>query len=204
MTDLIAARADLCSILRRVLAKRLVADLWPHYDRACRWAAGLVADPDAVDDVVQEALIAIYRRPSYRGASSPLTYLRGVIAHKARDWGRRQRRRQRLEHRLRSEALAEDMHFERPGPIERDAEYREELERALAQLPPHWRRGLLLRYAGAPLAEIQHALGLDSYKATAPMLSRARKAMRKRHRPMNRPARDPGSRGPLPGNPRLE
>jgi RNA polymerase sigma factor (sigma-70 family) len=224
MDDLTAAHVALCTVLRRALAARLAAELWAQRQSLTAFALQYLGDPDAVADCLQEAAYTILLRPTYRGESSPWSYLCGVLLHKIRDQHRRTYRggdlRRRLTEGLSDAAYSRFVTDEWPDQETRPAStrrrlpgYERDIERALelseaalelseavhaelAQLPPVYRMVLLLRYGcGHSVSEIRRLMRHGSYKATEAVLTRARTAWRALRR------HRPSAHAPRPGNP---
>jgi RNA polymerase sigma-70 factor (ECF subfamily) len=147
--------------LMLALPERLEA-LSALYDRHCRAAMGLavrmLGDREAAEDVVQEAFLALWRHArSYQPArGSVRTWLLGIVHHRAID---------RLRGRPPAAPLPEELG---PAPATPDVWTlaaqrldREEIERALGELPAEQREAIELAYfAGFTQAQIASALRL--------------------------------------------
>ncbi len=142
------------SIEARLLARiaqreeRALADL---YDRLSPLAYGLAlriaGDPDAAQDVVQEALLRIWRAAEQydetRGAPRP--WLLRLVRNVAIDHVRARGSRGRAETRS-AAAPAEDEGPERPEDLVIRAERADRLRAALETLPPEQRRAIEIAY----------------------------------------------------------
>lgn len=115
-----------------------------EYDRAVRLAWLLTGSQAVAEDVVQDAMAAVYR--SFARAESPGAYLRRSVVNAARSWHRDERKR-----RERLTLLAR----ERPGFDAADVE----LLDAIGRLPYRQRVVIVTRYWGGwSEAEIAQSL----------------------------------------------
>lgn len=160
-----------------------------------RFASRMATDPQAVDDAVQEALVAAIRfLPAFRGESALSTWLYRLV-HTACN---RQRRRGRS-------VRHADVHLDAgDGAVLADGhaladettaqhELLQQVETALARLPPEWRAVLHLRdVEGLSASEAAKALGIE-VPALKSRLHRARSALREQLVPV--------SAAPLPRQP---
>ena len=119
-------------------------------------ALHLTRDPEAAEDVAQESWVAVIR--GLRGLRDPARFpawtLR-IVAHKSRDWIRREEARRRAALRAEPDPSAPDTP-ELAASIER-------VRAGLARLDPA-RRSILRRFylEGMSVAEIAEALGIPS------------------------------------------
>ncbi len=117
----------------------------------------LLGDRDAVEEVVQQTLIAAWEGA---GRTSPETTLRawlmGILVRRSREWQRREARRRRHESRA-WEWRAEQVSSPPVARSERLAEVRA----AIRALPRRLREVVVLHYdEGMRIAEVAEALGL--------------------------------------------
>ena len=78
-------------------AARFRALMLPHLDAAYNLARFLCRDPDAAEDVVQEAFLRAYRSfATFRGGS-PRAWILSIVRNCHRDWWSDRRRRQAME-----------------------------------------------------------------------------------------------------------
>lgn len=126
-----------------------------NYDRiyaVCRRIAGNEAD---AMDATQEALMAIVRGlPRFDGSSLFSTWAYRVATNACLDELRRRKRRPE------PAEMVEDVSDHRPD-FDHDIVVRDELDRALAEIPEQFRAPLVLRdLAGLDYAEISETLGI--------------------------------------------
>jgi RNA polymerase sigma-70 factor (sigma-E family) len=128
------------------------ADLFArHYLPALRLAALLEGDPTRAEDAVCDAFARVYARVRRGGVDDPAPYLRQAIVNAVRGGWRR-----RAVERRHAAALAG---AEPSGEFEARVVDRDEVWRALAELPPGQRRVVVLRYyEDLPEAEVAHLL----------------------------------------------
>jgi RNA polymerase sigma-70 factor (ECF subfamily) len=143
-------------------------------------------DVDA-EDLTQDVLLQVVRKlPSFRGESALPTWLHRITVNAA--LSHRRKRAVREEHRVRGafERLVEQEHDggacprHPPAPDEQMVlhETRQLIDRAIASLPPVYRRVFVLAdVEGLPNGAIAETLGL-SLPATKSRLHRARQLMR--------------------------
>jgi len=155
-------------------ATNVVQKLFLQYAPALRgFILGLVRDPDASDDILQEVFVAVARQAAaFRPDGSFLAWARGIARNKVRDHFTRVRMAPRRFDDTLVDVLAtaaerrEDMWEER----------RAALKRCIRQLAPRARQILELRYAEEPLTPLQIALRLAwTVNAVHVALARARK-----------------------------
>lgn len=132
-------------------------------DRQVRRAYLLTGSADLADDIVHDAMVAMYRR--WRSIDEPAAYLNRAVLNGCRDAGRRAVRQRRLLGR----------NSERPAEMTT----RDVLDDVLADLPFHQRAAVVLRYyESRSTAEIAHMLGCAP-GSVGPWIDRALGAMRK-------------------------
>ncbi len=130
-----------------------------------RRAALLLGSDDAANDVVHDALAAMYRR--WNDLDEPGPYLNRAVLNGCRDHARRRGTQRRLLTRLRPVANAE-----RTG--EPDV-----LDDVLGRLPFNQRAAVVLRfYAGCTTAEIAETIGCPP-GSVGPWIDRALRTLRK-------------------------
>jgi RNA polymerase sigma-70 factor (ECF subfamily) len=125
-----------------------------------RFALSLVRDPVAAEDLVQETFLrALERRRTFRGESSPATWLHRILHNLAVDRSRRHGREVVVES-VEERWAADGYTVEAARVVER-AELRDELEDALVRLPFIYRAVVVLHDAeGWTVAEIAERLGI--------------------------------------------
>ena len=125
------------------------------------YARQWLGDAAAADDAVQEALVACWQRdPGLTATALPQVFV--AVRHAALNLGRGERRRD-----TRERQVAADQHtcFFCPQPAE---DLREEVERALAQLPGAQREAVTLHlWGGLTFAEIGEVLGCNTNTAAS-------------------------------------
>lgn len=137
-----------------------------HTDSLYRFARSLVRDPAAAEDLVQETFLrAFEKRRTFRGDSSPATWLHRILHNLAVDRARRLGREvvmAEVEERWRDDAYT----VHSATVVER-AETREELEDALIRLPFIYRAAVVLHdvedWTAARIAETL-GIGLPAAK----------------------------------------
>ena len=143
-----------------------------HAPNATRLAYLLTGDPDAAQDLVQEAFLRIFRRfADLRGFERFSSYLYRTIVNLAR--GRA--RQEQIQHRYRERSLVPSA-----GPDASDRlESREAFRASLMGLPQRQRAAIFLRYY-EDLSEAQTAAILGcSESAAKSLVHRALEALRK-------------------------
>ena len=163
-----------------------------HADYLFNLAVGQVRDETAAKDLVQETFLAALKaRNSFRGQSSPRTWLVGILRHKIYDYLRRVCR-ERLVHSDKSSARPDQEAWDEsvlwvhevaaeclePSRRMELAEFRQALETALGKLPPRIAQVFQL-YAveERPNREVCDRLGISENNLWV-MLHRARKQLR--------------------------
>jgi RNA polymerase sigma-70 factor, ECF subfamily len=110
-----------------------------HLPAALRLARRLNGDPDAAEEIVQEALCRVLRSwKSFRGEASFSTWMMQVVVNTARDRRRRQRESSGLPAELYTSSAAE------PNEQAAAAELSQIIRRAIDQLPERQREVALL------------------------------------------------------------
>ena len=140
-------------------------------------------DEAIAEDLVQEVfLAALSSLDKFRGDSQLYTWLRGIALHKINDFYRHQARQPRPRE---SSADYDGLELEQTRANEpathtvmEDAEVRQSVHQALADLPQDYQEVLVLKYLkDMPVLAISQIMG-RSPKSVEGLLSRARKAMR--------------------------
>ena len=138
-----------------------------YSERAYRVAYRVVRDPDAADEVLQEALIKAYRGlPRFEFRSSFYTWLYRIVVNLALDWRRQTKRAPSVEW---EDALAAEVDPRGIVPGQADPELaalrvqvRELVSRGVQELPDGQRDVLLLREAeDLSYEEIAKTLGIS-------------------------------------------
>ncbi|MCI0435490.1 MAG: sigma-70 family RNA polymerase sigma factor [Gemmatimonadetes bacterium] len=142
-----------------------------------RWASAQLGRTDAVEDVTQAALVAVYRGlPAFRFESRLETWLYRVTRHAVLDWSRRQARGERIRERAREvipsvQEAGSDPDGERLG---------EALRAVLDGLPARQREVFdLIELQGRSPAEAADLMGIAEPTARVHLM-RARRAIRSR------------------------
>ncbi len=120
-----------------------------------RLASLLLGSSDRADEIVQEAMLAVYRRRAMFAHSSPKAYLRTAVVNACRSAHR---------HRAVVTKYAQAPDGAVPGPDEKalQAETSDEVMAALRRLPGRQQEVLVLRYySELSEAEIADALGIS-------------------------------------------
>lgn len=178
--------ADLDALVRRAQRGELPAFntlVLRHQDAVYSLTLRMLGQPQAAEDVTQEAFINAWRRlDSFRGGSFR-SWLFTIAANRARDELRRNGRRPQTS----LDAARDDPGRADLDPPDRDptpegaaeqAELRAALEAALLELPPDWREVVLLSDVhGLDYAEIAAATGV-ALGTVKSRLSRARAHLR--------------------------
>ncbi len=137
------------------------ADRWlrrlydEHWAAMVRLASLLLGSSDQADEIVQDAMVAVYRRRAMFGDTSPKAYLRTAVVNACRSAHR---------HRAVVTKYAQAPDASGPGPDERalQAETSDEVMAALRRLPTRQQEVLVLRYySELSEAEIADALGIS-------------------------------------------
>jgi len=138
----------------RAAASALLLELLPRIRNLIRY---LIRGDQAVDDIAQEALIAILRGlPSYRGEGSLRAWADRIVARVALGWARRDRRQKGIER----ESVAQG---EPPSAIEAPDQYllRRQAVARLDRLSYEQRHALVLHHVvGLSVPEVAAQLGI--------------------------------------------
>lgn len=117
-----------------------------HQARLFRLVLAVAGNTEDAEDALQETLLQVYRAlPTFRGESSFTTWLYRIAINRTRNWIRTQARAS-------SERFADRMALvgSSVGPRLDDElvekERRHAIRKALAKLPEHYRRPILLRH----------------------------------------------------------
>ncbi|MBW3655590.1 MAG: sigma-70 family RNA polymerase sigma factor, partial [Gemmatimonadetes bacterium] len=149
-----------------LLVERYQAPLYRH-------ALGMVQDPDAAADLVQDSFVRGYQRLGSCDPARVGGWLFSILRNRCTDYLR--------EHRRRDVTLDADAPFRSRDDPERDLERgrsREGIERALAALPEQQREAFLLKHVeGASYEEMAETLGVG-ISALKMRVARAREALR--------------------------
>mgnify|MGYP002623510194 CR=1 FL=1 len=132
-----------------------------HRPRARRTALGILGDPDAAEDVAQEAMIRLQGAlAGFRGEAELGTWLHRIVLNLTYDHLRRQRR-ERAGVPLASVGNRADPRAPDPHAAVDGARARAALRAALARLPDDQREVLSLRFlTGLSYAEIARVTGV--------------------------------------------
>jgi RNA polymerase sigma-70 factor (ECF subfamily) len=112
-----------------------------HHARCLKVATGLLGDPDDAEDAVQEAFVRAYRGlGGYRESERFGAWMLRILVNQCRTHRARGARYARTE-------CFDGLTDENAAAVRDDAEQREELSRALAQLGEEQREAVVLRFA---------------------------------------------------------
>lgn len=144
-----------------------------------RLLARILGDPAAAEDVAQECFVRAWRAlPSFRGEAKFSTWLYRIAVNEGNRYLSRASRREVLPY---DDVLLDvpDLRAE-TAELAEAGELREQLERLLAELPPHYRVAVVLRdvegFSNEESAELLE-LDLRNFKSR---LHRGRMALRRR------------------------
>ena len=132
---------------------RFVRTRWDHLVRT---AYLLTGDRGRAEDLVQTTLVKVHRRWAHVASESPYAYTRAALANESASWWRRRRV---------AESLGDvPAHADRsPGDAYAAVDARDELGRAVLQLPPRMRAVIVLRYfEDLSEADTAAALGMSA------------------------------------------
>ena len=121
--------------------------LKPKLLRYCTYRCG---DPDTAEDIVQEAMVRLWRRNVEEPPADPAAWLFTTARHLILDGDKVARNRQRL---LASNPLAEAEPEQTDRVLEREHE-RKRVREMLGRMPRRSREILMLRYSGFSYREI--------------------------------------------------
>ena len=133
-------------------------DLIPvHLPHALRFAVRLTGDPDAAEEVVQEALVRVARSwQTFRRESEFRTWLFRIVVNSYRDWASRLKRAGPLPDSL-SDRKSRD-----PSDAAWEAELGRLIAARVARLPPRQKEVLvLIAYEGLTPREVAGVLGIS-------------------------------------------
>lgn len=161
-----------------------------HVDRIYRYAHRLCGEPEAAKDIVQDTFLNAFRAfDRFRGDAQVSTWLYTIASHACTRMRRRRKSEPPQSHCLSLESFAPttdgDLRMQIPveglSPHEalENKELREALDRAIGQLPPPYRKVLVLRdMEGLSAKEVGTILGLQE-RAVKSRLHRARLFVRR-------------------------
>lgn len=135
--------------------RRVFEALKPKLLRYCTYRCG---DPDAAEDVVQEAMVRLWRRSAREPPSDPEAWLYTTVRHLILDGAKVARNRRRL---LAGVPVPASEREPADRAVER-AEERERVQGVLRQMPERGREILMLRYSGFSYREIADRVGVAS------------------------------------------
>ena len=144
-----------------------------HGGMISRIASSYEARPDLAEELVQDALLAIWRAlPKYRGDANPKTYAARIAHNICISHVRKASKR-------RTEALDDQVPDAQPGPdtLADKAIQREKLLNAVRQLPLSQRQIVTLHLEGFSNVEIAETLGLTANNVGV-RLTRARSELK--------------------------
>ncbi len=127
--------------------------LKPKLLRYCTYRCG---DPDAAEDVVQEAMVRLWRRNAEEPPADPAAWLFTTARHLILDGEKVAGNRQRL-------LASNPVHDAEPEPADRTLEREQERQRVrevLGRMPDRSREILMLRYSGFRYREIAREIGI--------------------------------------------
>ncbi len=164
-----ATNAELLELAGQPAEVALPRLLEDHGGRLYSLALKFCGSPEDAEDLVQEVFLLAFRKWSqFRGASRPTTWLYTIAARACQ---RRKRRRSGEPQTLTSlsdllpfgEGPVTDLPAPHAGPLEAQLrrEARESVERALGELPRHYRMALILKdLVELPVADVARVLSL--------------------------------------------
>lgn len=131
-------------------------------------------DPELAEELAQQAFVeAVRSKARFRGQSEAITWVVAIARHKLVDHFRRAARDQRRHAALVEREFAQGGVAALPSPMGPD-----EIDEALAVLPPLQRAVLVLHYMDhLPVRDVARSIG-KSEAATASLLARGRDAFR--------------------------
>ena len=128
-------------------------ELKPKLLRYCTYRCG---DPDTAEDVVQEAMVRLWRRDAGDPPADPASWLFTTARHLILDGDKVARNHRRL---LAANPVRESEPERADRALEREEE-RERVRSALSRMPERSREILMLRYSGFSYREIAHETGV--------------------------------------------
>ncbi len=129
--------------------------LKPKLLRYCTYRCG---DPDAAEDVVQEAMVRLWHRSAREPPSDPEAWLHTTARHLILDRAKVARNRRRL---LAGQPVRSSERAVADRAVEREEE-RERVQGVLRKMPERGREILMLRYSGFSYREIADRVGVAS------------------------------------------
>jgi RNA polymerase sigma-70 factor (ECF subfamily) len=125
-----------------------------HADTAYRFALRLTGHPPDAEDAVQTAFLQVFHHAgSFKGESAVKSWILGFVLNACRTKSREERRRKE-----RQDRAAEEKDLAASSPVA-DSEDREQVRRAVQDLPEHYRAPIWLHYAeGYTSGEVADAL----------------------------------------------
>ncbi len=129
--------------------------LKPKLLRYCTYRCG---DPDAAEDIVQEAMVRLWRRDAGEPPADPAAWLFTTARHLILDGEKVAGNRQRL---LASNPVHDAGPEQADRALEREQE-RQRVREVLGRMPDRSREILLLRYSGFSYREIAAQVGIAS------------------------------------------
>ena len=128
-------------------------ELKPKLLRYCTYRCG---DPDTAEDIVQEAMVRLWRRDAVQPPADPASWLFTTARHLILDGDKVARNRRRL---LASNPVDESEPERADRALEREEE-REKVRKVLGRMPERSREILMLRYSGFSYREIAGEVGV--------------------------------------------
>ena len=128
-------------------------ELKPKLLRYCTYRCG---DPDTAEDIVQEAMVRLWRRDAGAPPADPASWLFTTARHLILDGDKVARNRHRL---LASNPVHESEPDRADRALEREEE-REKVRKVLGRMPERSREILMLRYSGFSYREIAGEVGV--------------------------------------------
>lgn len=128
-------------------------ELKPKLLRYCTYRCG---DPDAAEDIVQEAMVRLWRRDAEEPPADPAGWLFTTARHLILDGAKVARNRERL---LASNPASEAGPEQADRILEREQE-RERVREVLGRMPKRSGEILMLRYSGFSYREIAGKVGV--------------------------------------------
>lgn len=173
-------------LVKRVLAKEQAAfDEFfdAYFSRLCRFCTARVQDVDAVEDIVQEAMVKALRSlHTYRGEALLFSWMCQICRNEINTWfsrhGRRQERVVSIDDNPSVRAALESLGAELQRQHDQAIDLKELVQLTLDYLPVKYGKALELKYLeGFSVAEIAERMGMGRL-ATQSLLARARNAFR--------------------------
>ncbi len=181
-------------LVARVLAKEPAAfDTFfdTYFARLTRFCTARVDDPDAVEDIVQEAMIkAIRSLHTYRGEAMLFTWMCQICRNQIADWHRAHARKQAplvsLDDDPAVRAALESLGTEGQDSMSNAIAIADLVQMTLDYLPDNYGAALEMKYLeGLSVKEIANRLQIGRLAAQS-LLARARRAFREGFRDLHR------------------